>query len=252
MNSSEQDAIPGRPTDLEAMNSQRQAGLSELARGMGHDFNNHLQGILGALSVVKLSTPPGHQLHGILDLAERSANQARELGRRLIFLAKGKCLLAPSGPLGPVLKAAVEEAFRDTAISCQCDLAGAGLEVQFDEQAIRLLVDILACNAREAMPGGGALVLTASRCDLPADPAQGLAAGAYVRHTFKDSGHGIAPEVLPQIFDRYFTTKDGKSQKGVGLSLAIAQAIAWGHGGALLAEPGPGPGATFHLLLPAS
>ena len=248
---------PVNPSDMECNQEairdtalERRLALGELARVMGHDFNNLLQGVLGALSVVKLSTPATHQLYSILDLAERNAHQARELGRRLIYLAKGNLPLKQAAPLGPLFKAAVEVGLRGTSITCQYDLPE-GLEVKHDEQAIRILVDVLVANAKDAMPKGGTLTVSAQAWRLAADDPSGLPEGAYVRHTFRDSGPGIAAEVLPRIFEAYFTTKDPKTQKGVGLSLAIAEAIAWSHGGSLSAEGRPGQGAAFHLLLPA-
>ena len=247
MNPSEVESTHEAQTPLEF---ERRLALGELARVMGHDFNNLLQGVLGALSVVKLSTPATHQLYSILDLAERNAHQARELGRRLIYLAKGDLPLKQASALGPCIRAAVEVGLRGTGITCQYDLPE-GLEVRHDEQAIRILVDVLVSNAKDAMPKGGTLRVTAQAWRLAEDPAAGLPAGAYVRHTFQDSGPGIAADVLPRIFASGFTTKEGKSQKGVGQSLAIAEAIAWSHGGSLTAEALPGQGASFHLLLPA-
>ena len=243
------DVVPTQdaPRDTEF---ERRVALGELARVMGHDFNNLLQGVLGALSVVKLSTPATHQLYSILDLAERNAQQARELGRRLIYLAKGNLPLKQAGPLGPVIRAAMEVGLRGTAITCQYDLPE-GLDVKHDDQAIRILMDVLITNAKDAMPKGGTLQVTAHACQLAADGPSQLPGGAYIRHTFLDSGPGIAADVLPRIFEPSFTTKEGKPQKGVGLSLAIAEAIAWSHGGSLTAESLPGQGAAFHLLLPA-
>jgi len=244
VNPSEVDLVPEH-ADL----ARRQA-LSDLARGMGHDFNNLLQGVLGAISVVKLSTPATHQLYPILELAEQSANQARELGRRLIYLAKGELPLTHTGPLGPLIRQAVEAGLRGASITSRFELEE-GLEVRHDEQALRILVDILVLNAREAMAAGGTLTVSARRCDLAGDQVPGLAAGSYVRHTFQDTGRGMAEDLLPRIFEPYFTTKEGRTQKGAGVSLAVAQAIALSHGGALRADSSPGAGAAFHLYLPA-
>jgi signal transduction histidine kinase len=217
---------------------------------MGHDFNNLLQGVLGAISVVKLSTPATAQLYPILELAEQSANQARELGRRLIYLAKGDLPLGHIGGLGPLFRQAVEAGLRGSGLTSRFEL-DEGLEVLHDEQALRILADVLVLNAREAMGAGGVLTVSGSACVLAGDEVPGLAAGAYVRHTFRDTGRGIPAAVLPRIFEAYFTTKEGKNQKGVGLSLAIAQAIAQAHGGALTAESSPGEGTAFQLYLPA-
>ena len=241
-----------RQLEAAQLRIQHQVAMGNLALGMGHDFNNLLQGVLGAISVAMLSTPVNHPLHGVLELAERSASQARELGHRLLTLAKGCGPLNQAGPLGPLLRAQAEAVLRGAAITCQFDLPEDAPVVRYDEQDLATLLGILLTNALEAMPAGGTLTLVAQPCTLTEKDGLDLPCGPYLRHTFRDSGSGIAAEVLPRVFDPYFTTKSIKNQKGIGLSLAIAQAIAWGHGGALLAEPGPGPGATFHLLLPAS
>ena len=244
MDSSETEFLQDSAAGPEA---QRRAARFQLARGMGHDFNNILQGVLGAVSVVKLSTPATHQLYSILELAERSANQARELGRRLIFLAKGQATFNHTGPLGPLLRSLVETGLRGSAVTAHFDLEPEPV-VRADEQAVRILVDALVSNAREAMAAGGTLTVSARPCTLEGAP--GLPAGDYVRYTFRDTGPGIAAEVLPRIFELHFSTKPGKAPNGVGLSLAIAEAIAWAHGGELSAESTPGQGAAFHLLLP--
>lgn len=235
--------------DLEARLKHQEA-LRDLARGMGHDFNNLLQGILGAVSVAKLSTPPTHQLRGILDLAENSANQARELGRRLICLAKGPAPLNHAGVLGPMLRFSVEAALKGTAVTPVFDLPEDTPAVDFDEQDLRLLIDLLMANAQEAMPAGGTLTVAVRTCAVTASDGLPLPSGSYVRCSFRDSGRGIPEEFLPRIFDPYFTTKTGKNPKGVGLSLTICQAIARSHRGTLTAETSGEGGAAFHLYLP--
>jgi len=243
VNPSEVDLVPEH-ADL----ARRQA-LSDLARGMGHDFNNLLQGVLGAISVVKLSTPATHQLYPILELAEQSANQARELGRRLIYLAKGNLPMTHVGPAGGIFRQAAEAGLRGSGCTGAFELEG-DAAVRHDEQALRILADLLVINAREAMTAGGVLTVSARARALAADEVPGLAAGAYVQYTFRDTGTGIPEAVLPRLFEPAFTTK-AKPQKGAGASLAIGQAIAHAHGGLLTAESLPGAGAAFHLHLPA-
>ena len=76
--------------------------------------------------------------------------------------------------------------------------------------------------------------------------------GDYVRVSVTDRGGGISKEVLPKIFDPYFSTKQRGSQKGMGLGLAICHTVMQKHGGAIAVESEPGVGTTFRLLLPAS
>ena len=248
----EEELVQKRHGEAERMRHLHYQAMHDLARGMGHDFNNLLQGILGAVSVAKLSTPPANPLHGILNLAEGSANQARELVRKLICLAKGPVPLNQASNLGPVLESSVEAGLKGTAITPVFAFPPDLPLVNFDEQDLRLVTELLLANAQEAMPSGGTFTVAASVCALGAGNELALPDGAYLRCTFQDSGAGIREDLLARIFDPYFTTKAGKTQKGVGLSLAIGQAIAHAHGGILTAESLPGEGAAFHLFLPVS
>jgi signal transduction histidine kinase len=245
----EEQLVRKRQLDAETLRFRQQAAMSELARGMGHDFNNLLQGVLGALSVAKFSTPATNPLHGILDLAERSANQARELARRLICLAKGGKPLNHAGPLTSLLRSTVEPALRGTSVAARFDLPEHLPAVVHDEQDLHLLIDFLVANARDAMPSGGTLAITGSAFTATGAEGLGLQPGAYVRYSFQDSGPGIAPEHLEHIFEPNYSTKETKNTKGVGVSLTICRAIARTHRGALTAESLPGRGATLHLYL---
>ena len=92
----------------------------------------------------------------------------------------------------------------------------------------------------------------ARACGVTPDDGRDLLPGTYLDCRFQDSGPGIAVEILPRLFQAKVTSKTTKNQKGLGLSLAIGQAIACSHGGLLLAENLEGGGAAFQLLLPVS
>ena len=250
--SAEKELLCRRQLDSAQLRIQHQVAMGALAQGMGHDFNNLLQGVMGAISVAKFSMSATHPLHGVLALAEQSCQQARQLGHRLMTLAKGYGPLENAGSLGPILRAQVEPALRGTAIAFHFDLPEELPWVKFDEQDIQTLIGILVANAQDAMPSGGTLAILARPCAVTEKDALDLPSGAYVRHTFQDSGSGISPEFLPRVFEPYFTTKSVKNKKGVGLSLAIAQAIARSHGGLLTVESPAGEGAAFRLYLPVS
>jgi CheY-like chemotaxis protein len=121
-----------------------------------------------------------------------------------------------------------------------------------DPDQMSQVIANLAVNARDAMPRGGALVITTSERefapsaeDLPPDAK----AGRYVCVTVKDSGEGIRPEVLPRIFEPFFTTKG--PGKGTGLGLATVFGIVKQHHGWITSASEPGHGATFEFFLPA-
>ena len=113
---------------------------------------------------------------------------------------------------------------------------------------MRQVFDNLTINARQAMPAGGTLSVSAVNVpdNLPRPPS--LGPGRYVKVSFADHGAGIAADALPRIFDPFFTTKD----QGSGLGLAVAYSIVKKHGGDIDVESEIGRGTTFHVYLPAS
>jgi len=78
-----------------------------------------------------------------------------------------------------------------------------------------------------------------------------LAPGKYLKISFKDQGCGIRKDILPRIFDPYFSTKPLGTKKGMGLGLSLCETITKKHGGTITVESSPGAGATFHVYLPA-
>jgi two-component system cell cycle sensor histidine kinase/response regulator CckA len=80
----------------------------------------------------------------------------------------------------------------------------------------------------------------------------GLAPGKYIKISIRDQGRGIATDILPKIFDPYFSTKERGAQKGMGLGLTVSDAIVRKHNGAITVETETGKGSTFHIYLPAA
>jgi Signal transduction histidine kinase len=105
----------------------------------------------------------------------------------------------------------------------------------------------LVINARDAMPSGGAVTLTLATSTREDNLFNGLSENErFVRLTVRDTGSGIAPEMLDQIFEPLFTTK----RSGTGLGLAVARQVLTQHGGFIFAENAPGGGTAFHIFLP--
>ena len=102
------------------------------------------------------------------------------------------------------------------------------------------------------MTKGGVISVRAENVALGPHDHLSLPPGDYVRVSITDWGGGISREVLPKIFDPYFSTKQRGTQKGMGLGLAICHTVIQKHGGAIAVESEPGLGTTFRLFLPAS
>ena len=120
--------------------------------------------------------------------------------------------------------------------------------VEADDSQVVQVINNLALNAVQAMPGGGLLLLAAENQAPDEDsnsPAQG---DRWIKISVTDTGTGIVPENLPKIFEPFFTTKP----KGSGFGLATSYSIIKKHGGQLRVESALGQGTTFHLLLPAA
>jgi CheY-like chemotaxis protein len=120
-----------------------------------------------------------------------------------------------------------------------------------DAGQIGQVIGNLVLNAREAMPEGGVVSIFAENVVLKSNEVPGLPPGDHIRISITDQGGGIAKEVLPKIFDPYFSTKRRGPEKGMGLGLTICHTIIRKHGGAIVVQSEAGTGTTFHIHLPA-
>ena len=241
-----------RQRRLEAENIQikKIEAIGILAGGMAHDFNNLLQVILGYVSLARMNAEPGSKIESLLAVVESTSETARELGKRLLMLASGGDVLMLPTNLEHLLQSGAAAELRMTAIKQIVDLPGNLPPVLLDTGQIQQVITNLVVNAREAMPDGGLLHISASTSTLPVINVFGLPQGDYLQVVFEDTGIGITPENLPKIFDPYFSTKEMGSQKGMGLGLALSYAIIKHHRGHIHAESRPGEGTRIHIYLP--
>lgn len=236
----------------ESLRTKKIESIGILAGGIAHDFNNLLQVILGYVSLARMNAEPGSKTESLLTIAEQTSESARELGTRLLTFAKGGRACMKVVKLGPYLKEGVETELEKTpGIKLILDLPGDLPLVRIDADQIRQVVASLVSNAREAMPGGGALHVSASAISLPAENTLALPSGEYLHVLLEDTGIGIPSENIAKIFDPYFSTKDMGTQKGMGLGLSICYSIIKHHNGLIKAESRPGEGARIHFYLPA-
>ncbi|MHB8058400.1 MAG: response regulator [Desulfuromonadaceae bacterium] len=236
--------------EAEQLRAKKTEAVAILAGGMAHDFNNLLQIVFGYVSLARMNEEMGSKTDSLLAVAEESAEKARHLGERLRMLGSGCCAQMEPAHIGALLKDEVAAGLCTTSIKQTIDLPDGLPRVKLDKARIQQVISNLVANAREAMPEGGMLHVSASTANLPAVNKFGLPQGNYLQVVFKDTGPGMRPEHLPRIFDPYFSTKEVGCRKGSGLGLSLCYAIIKSHNGHIQAESKPSDGTRICFYLP--
>ncbi|MBM3891534.1 MAG: PAS domain S-box protein, partial [Verrucomicrobia bacterium] len=237
----------------ELRQAQKMEAVGRLAGGVAHDFNNMMMAILGysemLLDQLPKESPYRKEVEEILQAGERAADLTRELlafSRQQILQPKvinlNEVVLAVSKMLRRLISENIE-----LIIQTADDLGS----VQTDPGQMGQVVMNLALNGRDAMPGGGQLIIQTANCALDEAAAQqhvGLTAGDYVTLTVSDTGKGMDPEMMAHLFEPFFTTKD--RARGSGLGLSIVYGIIKQSGGHIHVQSEPDRGSTFTIYLP--
>jgi signal transduction histidine kinase/CheY-like chemotaxis protein len=248
------DVTEQKQFEAQVLQSQRLESLGTLAGGIAHDLNNVLTPIgLGVDLLNSLADP--EQRRGLLTTLRASVDRGAGLIQQILAFARGRdgerrllqmrhIVLETTQILKHTLpKSIVIETEVPAGL---CNVAG-------DPTQLNQVVLNLCVNARDAMPDGGRLTLTAAAVTLTEEAAArhaGARAAPYVRLTVADTGTGIAPEHADRVFDPFFTTKAFGHGSGLGLSTVLG--IVQRHGGFLEVESAVGQGTRFHIYLPAA
>ena len=233
--------------------AQKMEAVGQLAGGVAHDFNNILAVIQLQAGLMKaqedLSPEQLESASEIEKAAERAANLTRQLlmfSRRQSMQARDLDLNQSINEMTKMLRRTLGEDIR-----LQFKFAIQPLFIHADAGMKDQVLMNLAVNARDAMPGGGQLVIETSAVDLnevaaaqtpPARP------GSFVCLSVGDTGCGIPPEALPRIFEPFFSTKE--VGKGTGLGLATVYGIVQQHQGWIMVHSEVGRGTTIRVYLP--
>ena len=232
----------------EMAKTEKLESVGLLAGGLAHDFNNLLTGIFGNISLARMHADGNDLINERLVEAEKASLRASELTRQLLTFAKGGIPIKKTQPITGIITEAVKFTLSGSPVKAALDLPDDLPQLDVDAGQLHQVFNNLAMNSVQAMPHGGVLTVTAARERVAAGAVLRLPAGEYVRISISDSGSGIPPEILPRIFDPYFTTKE----TGTGLGLATVYSIVKKHGGGITAGSKPGLGAVFNLYLPLS
>jgi len=247
------DITQRKKLETEFLRAQRLESVGALATGIAHDLNNILAPILMSVELLRENAAQADAAH-MLETLRASVQRGAEMVRQILAFTRGQDTehihLCLRQLIAEIARIAAETFPRNIRI--HTDTAVDLWPMQGHPTQIHQVLMNLAVNARDAMPEGGRLELGAENVCLEADapvlPA-GAAPGAYLRILVSDTGTGIAPELLPKIWEPFFTLKpDGC---GTGLGLSTVQRIVMAHGGFVHAESTLGQGSRFSVYLPA-
>ena len=233
--------------EAELQRTERLESLGVLAGGIAHDFNNLLTVVIGNVSLVMFDEKLEDTSREFLREIERAACRARDLTQQLLTFAKGGNPVRVPAALAEIVQQAAGSMLHGSNVRCNFDVPPGLWDANVDRNQITQVIQNLTLNAVEAMPQGGVIRIALANVEIAPGTSATLAPGRHVRVVISDSGAGIKPEILPRIFDPYFSTK----KIGGGLGLATVYSIVKRHDGRIEAESTPGQGATFTLWLPA-
>ena len=248
-----QDVTERKAIEAQLRQSQKMEAVGQLSGGIAHDFNNMLGAIIGNLEIAQDEKKDVARIHELIEHAIDVAVRGGQLVQRLLAFARRQ-MLAPKlvdvagvvDGMVPLLKRTIGESI---------DIKGmhdAGIwAVVADPSQLESAILNLAINARDAMPGGGSLTISAANVTIDAEMAPiypDLKQGDYVLISVADTGTGMTPEVVSRAFEPFFTTK--AVDKGTGLGLAMVYGFLRQSGGTAKIYSELGHGTTIHLYLP--
>jgi nitrogen-specific signal transduction histidine kinase len=246
------DITEKKEIETKFLRTQRMENIGALAGGIAHDLNNVLSPIqMGAELGMHMSVD--ENFRSVLQTMHAAALRGAALVKQILSFARGgeggKSAINLSSTISEVENFARTTFPRTIRFETQDqrDLPA----IHADATQLHQILLNLCVNARDAMPQGGMISVNASLVELTAHqtPIQPKPlSGQYIRVAVTDSGSGIDPEVLPRIFDAFFTTKE--VGKGTGLGLSTVATIVKAHGGALDVKSKVGVGTTFEIFLP--
>jgi signal transduction histidine kinase/CheY-like chemotaxis protein len=237
-----------RLAEEELFKSRQLKSLGVLAGGLAHDFNNILTGILGNISLARKDESAGSDLLKRLEEAENACKIAKLLANRLLTFSKGGAPVTEPTSIAELIKETANFSLAGSNALAQYDLPEDLWPAEIDRGQISQVIYNLVKNAEQAMPQGGAIQIAAQNTKIRPEDGLLLETGDYLKISIRDEGAGIPEDILPQIFDPYFTDKPG----GTGLGLTSALSIVKSHKGTITVDSPPVGGATVSVYLPAS
>jgi len=243
------DVTDRKRVEEERLTTGKLESLGTLAGGIAHDLNNILTVISGNIGLAQIEAPgDSANLHSFLSRAGQAAQQAAQLSNQLLTFSKGGAPLKRVASISDLVTQAAEFSLHGSNLRAELDVPHDLWKAAVDVGQIEQVINALVINAREAMPSGGTVRVSANNIEIDANPGLPIRAGHYVKVQVADTGSGIDARSVTKIFDPYFTTKASAS----GLGLSISYSVVKKHGGFLQLENTSPNGSTFAFYLPAT
>ena len=242
--------------NLEAqyLRAQRLESLGTLAGGVAHDFRNILTPVMIGLDLIDQHLT-SREDHEMVEMLQKNLQRGADLSGQLLTFTRG--MKGDRTPISvPSLISDVEKTIRETlpkSIHIETKVDHDLLAITADDTQLRQVLINMCINARDAMPSGGTLTITAENVLVDhyyAKLNSEAKEGSYVVISVTDNGVGMPPEVKERLFEPFFTTK--KPGEGTGLGLPTARSIVKSHGGFITVYSEEGKGTTFKTYLPTT
>jgi PAS domain S-box-containing protein len=234
--------------DAALFQSQKLQAIGQLTGGIAHDFNNLLAVVSSGLDILGMS--PGKPEPALVETMRRAVQRGSNLTQQLLAFARRQPLKPDHCNVNALIsgfESVLRRAF-DSSIEFSLELDPEMGTVALDPQRFEAAILNLVVNARDAMPGGGKLLLKTSVVDLRDHEVGSLAPGRYAQVLLVDSGHGMDAETVQRAVEPFFTTKD--VGKGTGLGLSQVHGFITQSGGDLVINSTPGVGTLVGIYLP--
>lgn len=241
-------------TEEKLFQSQKIELIGQLTSGIAHDFNNILSGILSSVELVKRRTDSNSSINKYIEQILNSCNTAKNLIGQLSSFTRKASVEMKSCDLHLCIHRVVEilRQFIDNRIFIEEYCSAQDYFVKANCAQIDSMLLNIGINAKDAMPGGGVVVVNTKNVQLTEESLKkdNIVAvnGNYINITIKDSGKGISKEIIKHIFEPFYTTKE--IGKGTGLGLSMVLGIIEQHHGYITVESDEGSGTTFSIFLP--
>jgi PAS domain S-box-containing protein len=231
------DVTERRQMEMALIHSERLAAMGHLSAALFHEINNPLQSISGSIELVSKYSLDEKQQAKYLQIAQREIKRLNRFSHQMLSFSRPPTVVRRAVLISDIVRHVLAVAGKQ--------LQHGGIEVSVflpddlppvfasHDQIVQVVLNLII-NAIEAMHGGGRLNIEARLVD------------GLVEVAVADSGPGLSPDVLPKVFQPFYTTKEG----GTGLGLSVSHNIIQQHGGTMLAENAPGGGAVFTIVLP--
>jgi PAS domain S-box-containing protein len=232
--------------------SQKMEAIGQLTGGVAHDFNNLLMAVLGSLELLRKRLPADERTLMLLNNAFEGAKRGVALTQRMLAFARRQELTLTAVSLWSLVEGMTSLLERSVgqAIVLENRIPRALPAVKADVNQLENALLNLAVNARDAMPAGGTLTMSARAVEIADGAATKLIPGAYICLTLTDTGEGMDQATLNRAMEPFFTTKG--VGKGTGLGLSMIHGMAEQIGGQLILASGPGKGTSAELWLPVA